>query len=407
MNPFSPDVKVCPYPYYEKVRSQQPVQWNPEISAWLVTSYQDVLEVLKDSLTYSSKNSVFGGPELKHPEFPSMINEDEPKHKQLRNLAAKAFTPKTLGETWEPRIRQLTDELLDAAVKKDSFDVIGDLAFPLPVTLIAEIIGVESERFAEFKTWSDEIAQQIGRHDAPPPENRPNIEDFQPTDLGPLFQYFYFAVADRRENPRDDLITRLVQAEIDGERLTDAEVLAFLVLLLVAGNETTTNLIGTAIRGLVKHPELMPRLRAEPALIDGLIEEALRWDAPIQSFYRRATRDAILNGQEVKEGDALLILYAAANWDPEEFACPADLDVERKRRDHLSFGMGTHYCLGANLARLEARVAIQGVLSRFQTLTAPEGYEETWRDTPFFRGMSEYPLSFTPLVDSRREAAVS
>ncbi|MEX2238534.1 MAG: cytochrome P450 [Dehalococcoidia bacterium] len=394
MNPFSPDVKKCPYPYYDQVRATQPVQWNAEIDAWLVSSYEAAVEVLKDHATYSSTNSVFGGPRLDHPEFPSMINEDEPKHMKLRSLAAKAFTPKYLEHAWEPRIRELTNELLDGVEAKGSFDVIGDLAFPLPVTIIAEIIGVESHRFAQFKVWSDEIARQIGRLENYEGDFDPD-ELEKPADLGELFVYFSQIVADRRENPRDDMVTRLALAEIDGERLTDWEIVAFLVLMLVAGNETTTNLIGTAARALVEHPELIQQIRERPALMENLLEESLRWDAPIQGFYRRAVADSELAGQQIKAGDALLVLYAAGNWDPKEFACPAGFDIERGRRDHLSFGLGKHYCLGANLARLEAGIALKGIIDRFDRLEMTADYEPQWRDTPFFRGMEELPLAFT------------
>jgi cytochrome P450 len=210
-----------------------------------------------------------------------------------------------------------------------------------------------------------------------------------------MHAYFAQAIADRRDDPRDDLVTRLVQAEIDGKRLTDAEIIAFCALLLVAGNETTTSLITTAVRGLVAHPEQTATLRARPELIDGLIEETLRWESPIQGFYRRATVDTELAGQPVKDGDALLVLFAAANRDPARFSCPHDFDIERGSHDHVAFGVGNHHCLGANLARLEARISLQAVLERFETLTPVEGHEDAWRDTPFVRGLVEYPLRFT------------
>lgn len=439
MNPFAPEVKACPYPFYEGLRAEHPVRWSPELSAWLVTSYEHAVAVLRDHRAFSSGNSIFGGPEHEHPVFPSIINADEPKHSQLRGLVAKAFAPRTLGKLWEPRIRELTTQLLDAVEGKEVFNVVADLAYPLPVTIIAEIIGVEGHRFAEFKEWSDGTIRRIGRvrpknTDGHGPNavralgrktrtagrlvaagdyaglrarmvshlrklavlanGRPGEE--LPDELGPLQAYFARAVADRRANPREDLVTRLVLAEIDGERLSDAEIIAFCVLLLVAGNETTTSLISTAVRALVNHPELMATLRARPALIDGLVEEALRWDAPIQGFYRRATVGTELAGQPIEAGDALLVLYAAANRDPARFARPADFDVERSDRGHISFGAGNHYCLGAYLARLEARVSLQAIVDRFETLTVVEGHEDAWRDTPFFRGLVEYPLRFTP-----------
>jgi cytochrome P450 len=321
-----------------------------------------------------------------------MINDDEPRHRKLRNLAARAFTPRTIDETWEPRIRQITGELLDAVEAKGTFEVVADLASPLPVRMIAEIIGIEVERYLQFKQWSDEIAGLIGRYDLERVSDPAEIE--APADMGPLFFYFVQAIADRRANPRDDLITRLVEAEVDGERLTDFESVAFLVLLLVAGNETTTTAITNAMRVLVQHPEVADRLRADEAKIEPFIEEVLRWDAPIHSFYRRAIHDVQLGGQQIKGGDALLVLYAAANHDPAEFACPAGFDLDRGRRDHASFGIGVHYCLGANLARLEARTAIREIVRRLDGFTVEPSFEQRFREMPFFGGLTSLPLRF-------------
>jgi cytochrome P450 len=391
-HPFSMEVKQCPYPHYDRWRDEGPVTWNEEMGAWLALGYKEAVFVLDNHLVFSSTNSVFAPEAEDVVGFPSMINIDEPRHRKLRALAAKAFTPKSIDRDWAPRIKRIVDEQLDGAAP-DTFNVIGDLAYPLPVRMIAEIIGVESDKFPQFKSWSDEIAKRIGM---PRGERGPPDADEGPG--GPAISlglYFFQQVALRVQEPRDDLLTRLLQAEVDGERLNPWELQAFLILLLVAGNETTTNLIGTAIRALAEDAALMERVRADRGLVWNLIEESLRYDAPIQGFYRKARQDIELAGQQIKAGDPLCVLYGAGNRDPKEFECPAEFRVDAARRDHLAFGKGIHYCLGANLARIEAEIAINAVLDRFETVTPKPGYEPQWRRTPFFRGMVEYECDYT------------
>ncbi|MBT5773421.1 MAG: cytochrome P450 [Dehalococcoidia bacterium] len=435
-NPFTPEMKECPYPGYDEWREDSPLVWSDEVQAWLVTGFDEAKAVLTDHQTFSSKNSVFGGPQVEHPEFPSMINMDEPEHKKLRALVAQAFTPRMIEEAWEPRIREYVAELLDAVEARGNgeLEVVGDLAFPLPVQMIAEIIGVPPQMFEQFKVWSNRIAQGIGRipehgyasfeeaaeaaeaaiaeeekreytaeevarfNETGVQRGAGEVAEDEEVEASPedsLFLYFLQQVQERKAAPRDDLMTRLVEATVDGEQLTDVELVAFLVLLLVAGNETTTNLINHATRGLTEHPEQQQRLRDRPELMGAVLEEALRWEAPIQGFYRRANQDVTLAGADVRAGQALLVMYGAANRDPAKYECPADFDVERfdvssGSRDHLAFGHGIHTCLGANLARIEAGVAIEGLLQRFDWLTAIEDQNVAWFDTPFFRGPTAY-----------------
>jgi cytochrome P450 len=410
-HPFTPAMKEDPYPKYDEWREQAPVVWSPEINAWLVTTYEVAKDILGDHRTFSSGNSVFGGPLVEHPEFPSMINRDEPDHRRLRGLVAKAFTPRTIDEAWEPRIKEYIDELMDDAIARGDgkFDVVGDLAYPLPVKMIAEIIGVPPELFGTFKAWSNDIVQNIGRvpehgyETLEEAQSRAEEERAAAEEEGPdeesLFFYFFQQVEAVRENPRDDLLSRLVHAEIDGEQLDQGELIAFLVLLLVAGNETTTNLINHAVRGLAMNQEEQQKLREHPELMDSMIEEALRWESPIQGFYRRAVEDVEVAGTQVKAGDALLVLYAAANRDPAKYECPADFeidrfDVEEGTRDHLAFGYGVHHCLGANLARIEASNALRAMLDRFESFEPADEPVEWW-DTPFFRGPKSYVVNVT------------
>lgn len=390
MNPFAPEVKACPYPYYESIRAVEPVHWNSELNAWLVTGYPEALAVLMDDVTYSSKNSTSGRDELDD-QFPSLITADGVRHRQRRSLVAKAFTPRTLDSLWEGRIREVADDLLDQVESKETFDVIQDVA-ELPSRIIAEIIGVESDRFEDFKRWSDEIVAASG------PSQQEGDAGLDSGAAGEsfsgLFAYLAGAVADRRERPQDDLVTRLVDSEIEGVRLTDLEIIAFLELLIVSGNDAITDLIATGTQAIVSHKGLMAKLQRQPSLIADLVEEALRWDSPVQCFYRRATVDADLGEKSIEAGDALLVLYGAANRDPKEFTHPDDFNIQRKRRDHLAFGMGMHYCLGASLTRLQARVAIEAIVERFDSLSEIPGFETKWRDTPFFRGRVAYPLKF-------------
>jgi cytochrome P450 len=389
MHPFSAEVKECPYPHYDRWREESPVVWNQEMSAWVVLGYKQAVFVLDNHEIFSSTNSVFSPMAEDVQSFPSIINIDEPRHKKLRALAAKAFTPKSLSRDWMPRIERIVSEQLDS-VGPEMFNVIGDLAYPLPVRMIAEVIGVEGDKFAQFKQWSDELAKGIGGVVRTPDEDLA----FQKAIMG-LNMYFMEQMAWRGQEPRDDLFTHILQAEVDGERLTPIEMLAFLVLLLVAGNETTTNLIGTAIRQLAEDPEMMKRVRDDRTLVWNLMEESVRYEAPIQGFYRKARQDIELAGQAIKAGDALCVMFAAGNRDPSEFECPAEFNLDKARRDHLAFGKGVHYCLGASLARLEADIAINAVLDRFETLTPLANHDVRWRKTPFFRGMVEYPVSYT------------
>lgn len=399
MHPFSAQVKECPYPHYDGWRDENPVLWNDEMGAWLVLGYKEGVFVLDNHQIFSSTNSVFNPLAQDVQAFPSIINIDEPRHKKLRALAAKAFTPKSLSNDWMPRIKRIVEEQLDG-IDPQTFNVIGDLAFPLPVRMIAEVIGVESEKFAQFKYWSDGLAKGIGGVARTPDEDA----EFQTAIMG-LNMYFMEQIGQRSVEPRDDLLTHLLQAEIEGEKLTPIEMLAFLVLLLVAGNETTTNLIGTAIRQLAEDPQMMRRIHDDRSLVWNLMEESLRYEAPIQGFYRKATQDVELAGKQIKAGDPLCVLYGAGNRDPKEFKCPEKFNLDGARRDHLAFGKGVHYCLGASLARLEADIAINAVLDRFETLTPIGDQQITWRPTPFFRGMTEYPVTYSLRKIAKETAA--
>lgn len=386
MHPFSPAVKRRPYSHYDRWRNESPVCWNASIGAWLVTGFAEAAFVLDHHETFSSRNAVSGPSAQDDDGFPSLMTTDQPRHNRLRALVAKAFAPVPIEDERGARIREVVAEQLDG-IRGDTFHVVRDLASPLPVRMIAEIIGVESERARQFKEWADVIVAGTGQEPEDPARFRQAATQ--------LSDYLMGQVALRRREPREDLVTRLTTARVDGQALTDEEVEAFLLLLLVAGTQSTTTLIVTAIRTLAERPALLRRVHADRTLVSELVEESLRYEAPVQGFYRVTTRDVELAGSRVAAGDAVYVMYAAANRDPAAFERPEHFELERDRRDHLAFGKGIHYCLGANLARVEAEIAVNGVLDHFATLRREPGFRIEWRRTPFFRSLFEYQVLVT------------
>jgi cytochrome P450 len=268
--------------------------------------------------------------------------------------------------------------------------LVADLAIPLPVTIIAEILGVDPAQKDDFKRWSDWIVMDFMGQITE--EMRPEVE----RDMDAFMAYFEVAVGERRAQPRDDLISALIRAETEEQALTADEVLAFIVLLLVAGNETTTNLIGNAVRALLDHPEQLERMQRDPSLVPNAIEEALRYDPPVQFLLRRAARDVEIAGAVIPENALVMVSFASANRDERKFADPDRFDVTRDAQGHLAFGHGIHFCLGAPLARLEARIALEEILARLPNLRRLDDTLELV-DSPFLRGPRRLPLTFTPV----------
>jgi cytochrome P450 len=386
MHPFFPAVKRAPYAYYERWRREGPVLWNEELRAWLITGYDEAAFVLAHHETFSSSNSVSDPDSTGANDFPSIINVDEPDHSRLRSLVAKAFAPRQIEEGWSRWIERIVAEQLDGAAG-DTLNVVRDLGYPLPVRMIAEIIGVEAEKYAQFKTWADAIVDTAG---VPDSDSAAFLD--AASQLG---SYLNKQIQLRRAQPRDDLISRLVEAEEEGQKLTEVELESFLFLLLVAGTQATTTLIATAVRLLTERRSVMRRVAGDRTFVPNLIEEALRYESPVQAFFRKAVRDVELAGEQVRRGDALCVLYGAANRDSAKFDHSDEFRLDRTPNEHLAFGRGIHYCLGANLARIEATVAINAVLDRYDTLTREPGFRLQWRQTPFYRAMLEYPVRVT------------
>jgi cytochrome P450 len=316
----------------------------------------------------------------------SMLTANPPRHTRLRGLVSQVFTPRMI-ELLEPRFREIADELLEPAIEAGECDLVETLTYPLPVIVIAEILGVDPAHREQFKKWSDAVVAGSG--------GNPEI---QGTDFGGAFyemrQYFDQMCEERRRNPREDLISGLVQAEVDGDKLTGDELFQMLWLLLVAGNETTTNLIGNAMLEFMAHPDQLALVEADHSLIPSAIEEVLRFNSPVQATMRRAARDMHFHGRDIKQGEGMLTFLGAANRDPEQFPNPGVFDVRRTPNRHLAFGMGIHFCLGAPLARVEAKVAIDELLKRAKNFRRTT--EGSLPRVPMFilRGVTSLPIAF-------------
>jgi cytochrome P450 len=317
-----------------------------------------------------------------------MLNADPPRHTRLRLLVNKAFTPKTVEEL-APFIRGFVDKALDAALARGRMDVMADLAFPLPAIVIAEMLGIPPEDRDRFKHWSDDATAALGNL---PSNLSPEVLRKSVEAMRALQAYFRDIIAQRRAKPRHDLISGLIKAQEEGDRLSDQELLANCVLLLNAGHETTTNLIGNGTYALLRHPDQLKRLRDDPSRIPTGIEELLRYDSPVQFTNRILTADTELGGKVLPAGQMVLLLLAAANRDPEQFPNPDKLDVGRVNNKHVAFGLGLHFCLGAPLARLEGRLVIEALLQRAPNLRL-DGPPPRYRQNFNLRGLESLHVS--------------
>jgi pimeloyl-[acyl-carrier protein] synthase len=377
-----------PYPFYEQLRSAGPVVWASSLGRWLVTGHAEIAEVLRDDRFSADRRKWQGFAPIIEPApegARSMLVTDPPDHTRLRTLVQQAFTPRTV-EQLRPRIETLVEEALRAAEERGGMDLVGDLAYPLPVTVIAELLGVPVQDRASFRRWSDAL---VGALDPVASTDRRAVA-LAARDA--LHTYLRRVIAERRAVPRDDLISRLVEAEEQGDRLSGPELLAMGVLLLVAGHETTVNLIGNGVNALLAHPDQLARLQQEPELIEPAVEELLRYDAPVQLTGRVALEELELGGRQVAPGQMVTLLLGAANRDPHVFADPEQLDLGRDPNPHLAFGRGIHFCLGAPLARLEAQIAIGALIRRFPSLRLA-GVPKR-RPTVTLRGFASLPLTW-------------
>ncbi|MDQ6909436.1 MAG: cytochrome P450 [Actinomycetota bacterium] len=386
-DPFPAEYRADPYPLYDWIRENDPVHRAPD-GNWVIVRYEDASAVLRDPRF--STNPSWLGEETKAQVSTSPIRTvgtrlmmflDPPDHTRLRTLVSQAFTPKVV-EGLRPRIQQIVDELLDDVAAKGEMDVLGDLAYPLPTVVICELLGVPLADREPFKEWSADASRLLDGYLEPAAETKGLAAAMQ------LAGYFTELVDKRRADPQDDLLSALIAAEDSGQRLTHEELLTTSTLLLLAGFETTMNLVGNGVFALLQHPDELARWRADPSLDRSAIEELLRWEGPVHVTARIATTDAEVGGVPIKAGEQLAVVLAAANRDPKVFADPNRLDVGRRENRHLAFAAGAHFCLGASLARHESRAAIGTLVKRFPKIEqATEGPE--YRDHFVIRGLKE------------------
>jgi cytochrome P450 len=396
-NPLDPSTRRDPFAAYARGRSEHPVfahQGLP-LALYSVFRHEDVQAILRDPDTFSNEFPLarqLGRGGVEPPA--SMLGSDPPAHTRLRSLVSKAFTPRIV-QRLEPRLVEVADELLDAALAASSeVDLVEALTYPLPVTAIAEIIGIPAADRARFKAWSDEAIASLGL------VFFGGIDEQRIQRQMRLFDdmrgYFVPLAEERRRAPREDLLTGLVQAEHEGSRLSYDEMLQLLVLLLVAGNETTTTLIGNAVLELLTCPEAEKRLREDRALLPIAVDEVLRFSSPVQFDPRRAKREVELHGVRIPADAYVLCWLGSANRDERVFERPEVFDPARERNPHLAFGFGPHYCLGANLARLEARVALDALLTRTRSFELATSEPLPLHPSPVFRGVTKLPLRLSP-----------
>jgi cytochrome P450 len=391
--PFDTEFRRDPFPVYAAMRRAAPVYRHPDWPAVSLFRYADVQALLRDPKRFSNDFPLPQGMERPEDQPASMLGTDPPEHTRLRGLVSQAFTPRRVARL-EGRIREIAHALLDDACTRRTVDLVTALTYPLPVIVIAEMIGIPAEDRERFKVWSDAAVADLGSGLlAPIDEARLNR---QRRVVAEMRAYFLPLVEARRREPRDDLLSGLVAAELEGQRLTFDEMMQTLILLLVAGNETTTNLIGNAVLELLAHPDALAAVRAEPALVGSMVEEVLRFSSPVQMDPRRALQACEIGGVPIRANDIVIGWIGAANRDPEVFADPDRFDVRRTDNRHLAFGFGPHYCLGSNLATLEARVALQVLLERTRDVRRVDDAPLPLHPSPVFRGVTSLPVVLEP-----------
>jgi cytochrome P450 len=398
-NPLSHRVFTDPYPTYHTLRTRDPIHWSSLSSAWVVSRYHDIDTILRDHRRFSNdfENRTLSRRrqgQLNPAVDKSMLFIDPPDHTRLRSLVSKAFTPKTI-EKMELRVRAIMSELLDQIPDPASFDLMQAIANPLPVIVIAELIGVPPKDRGQFKVWSNQRARTLE------PTITTRERDIAAEAGKALTAYFLGIINERRANPRDDLISALVAVEEGGDKLTEDEMVVMLRLLLVAGNETTTNLIGNGLLALLRHPEQLQLLRRQPDLMPSAIEELLRYDAPVQTDIRTALEDMELGGKLIRKGQGVLLLIGSANRDPEVYSEPDRLDLTRHETSHIAFGRGIHQCIGAPLARLEGRIAFAMLLERFEDIHLLTDRPQ-FKDHVVLRGLETLPTGARPTRQAAR-----
>jgi pimeloyl-[acyl-carrier protein] synthase len=395
---LTPEFFADPYPFYHRLRSEDPVYWSHRLGAWLLTCYTDVTSALHDPRLRSGNRiraimsqlpetvQTQSRPLYEHL-TKMMAFTDPPDHTRLRTLVGKAFTPGTVTGL-RPRIQMIVDELLDRVQGAGQADLVHDFAFPLPAIVICEMLGIPVEARDQFKQWSNDIVGFVSAGQV-----TPGKAEAAQQSVAALTSYFRGLAEQRRQNPCGDLLSALVIAEEKGDKLTEEELFSMCVQLFFAGFETTEGLIGNGMLALMRHPDQLKKLRDNPSLIGTAVEEFLRYDNSVQRQARVASVDMVIHGQQILQGQYLLLFIGAANRDPAQFPNPDQLDISRRENKHVAFGHGIHFCIGAPLARLEAEIAINTILRRFPTLRLlPQSLE--WEELLALRKLKSLKVSF-------------
>ena len=409
-NPFDPETLQCPYPHYAAMRSEDPVHFIPGIGVYMVAKHDLVMQVLRDPNTFSSK---FGGTGMPmdpstrerfaevyaegYPRVPTMLTADQPEHTRYRRLVSRAFHPKVIAEL-EPIVRSITIRLIDSWIDKGRIEFVRDFGVPLPVEVIAHALNVPDDRLVDFKRWSDDSIAGIGTNislDERLAAER-GVNEFQ--------HYFAEQIEQRRVNPRDDILTNLLNALIDDDdpEITDKrqldmpEMLSIVQQLLVAGNETTTKMLTEMIRLLADNPDEWAKVKSDPTRVEKVVEETLRLSTPTQGMWRVVAEDTELGGVPLKKGSRMIIAFCSANRDEDLFDNPDAFQPDREHlKENLAFGKGIHFCLGANLSRLEGKVALEELAKRLDTLTLSSSNSFSYFPSFMLRGLTSLDLEFT------------
>jgi cytochrome P450 len=392
---LDPTVLANPYPLYARLRDEAPVYFDPFLHTWVVTRYADVMKVL---LTFSADRtpspdqlSAMGmsaiGP-IAQVMVKQMLFLDPPAHTRLRSLAATVFSPRRV-KILEEHIRTIADDLIDKALKKGHMDVMSDIAEPLPAIVTAELLGVPVADHDQLKDWSKDFAEMLGNY-----QHNPNRIPKVLKSTEEMLKYFRARIAEQKDSPKEGLIQSLLTAEINGDKLTEEEVIANTIVTMVGGQETTTNLIGNGLLTLLRNPAETARLMADYSMIPSAIEELLRYESPSQQTGRIAREDVTIGGQDIKKGQAIIAVMASGNRDAERFPEPDKLDLGRTDNRHLAFGWASHFCFGAPLARLEGQIMLEAMLRRLPKLELASE-DLTWRDNLGLRGLNSLPVTFS------------
>jgi len=389
-NPMDPEFLANPYPTYARLRAEDPVHHSP-LDFWVLTRYEDVAAVLRDPRFIKEPLAPFVaarfGVAVPSGVGLSMLDRDPPDHTRLRSLVSKAFTPRVV-EGLRPRIQRIVDDLIARAEAAGSMDLIEEFAYPIPVNVICEMLGVPVEDHERFRGWSLDIARGLDSILLPPESEVPRRSGAARHAIG---EYFRELIAERRASPRGDLLSALIAAEEAGDKLSEDELLATCILLLIAGHETTVNLIGNGTLALLRHPAELRRLRETPGLIASAVEELLRYDGPVQRTARIPSTDVTIGGRTIGKGEMVMPFIAAADRDPAQFPDPDRLDLARADNRHIAFGWGIHFCLGAPLARVEGQIAIGTLARRLPNLALATDKLE-YRPSLTLRGLKTLPV---------------